>query len=81
VRDKCNFKLRGRIAGQKSDIQKILAFFFAVSKLFATFFLYAINDFCFLATYDNITRYSEYLYGNSAPLEHMMLFPEILREM
>lgn len=40
--------------------------------------IYAINDFCFLATYDNITRYSEFMYGNSAPLEHMMLFPEIL---
>ena len=40
--------------------------------------IYAINDFCFLATYDNITRYSEFMFGNSAPLEHMMLFPEIL---
>lgn len=42
--------------------------------------IYAINDFCFLATYDNITRYSEFMFGNSAPLEHMMLFPEILEE-
>jgi len=42
--------------------------------------IYAINDFCFLATYDNITRYSEFLFGNSAPLEHMMLFPEILED-
>ncbi|MBR1504242.1 MAG: hypothetical protein IJ618_10220 [Prevotella sp.] len=42
--------------------------------------IYAINDFCFLATYDNITRYSEFMYGNSAPLEHMMLFPEILED-
>ena len=42
--------------------------------------IYAINDFCFLATYDNITRYSEYLFGNSAPLEHMMLFPEIFED-
>ena len=40
--------------------------------------IYAINDFCFLATYDNITRYSKCLFGNSAPLEQMMLFPEIL---
>ena len=40
----------------------------------------AINDFCFLATYDNITRYSEFMFGNSAPLEHMMLFPEILED-
>lgn len=40
--------------------------------------IYMINDFCFLATYDNITRYSEFMFGNSAPLEHMMLFPEIL---
>lgn len=29
--------------------------------------IYAINGFCFLATYDNITRYSEFMYGNSAP--------------
>lgn len=42
--------------------------------------IYAINDFCFLATYDNITRYSEFMFGNSAPLEHMTLFPEILLE-
>lgn len=42
--------------------------------------IYAINDFCFLATYDNINRYSEFMFGNSAPLEHMMLFPEILEE-
>ena len=40
----------------------------------------AINDFCFLATYDNITRYSEFMFGNSVPLEHMMLFPEILED-
>ncbi len=40
----------------------------------------AINDFLFLATYDNITRYSAYLFGNSAPLEQMMLFPEILED-
>lgn len=42
--------------------------------------IYAINDFCFLATYDNITRYSEYMFGNSAPLEYMMLFPETLED-
>ncbi len=42
--------------------------------------IYAINDFCFLATYDNITRYSDFMFGNSAPLEHMTLFPEILLE-
>ena len=42
--------------------------------------IYAINDFCFLATYDNIIRYSEYMFGNSAPLEHMMLFPEIFED-
>ena len=42
--------------------------------------IYAINDFCFLATYNNITRYSEFMFGNSAPLEHMMLFPEILED-
>ncbi len=42
--------------------------------------IYTINDFCFLATYDNITRYSEFIFGNSAPLEHMMLFPEILED-
>ena len=42
--------------------------------------IYAINDFCFLATYDNIIRYSDYMFGNSAPLEQMMLFPEIQEE-
>lgn len=40
----------------------------------------AINDFCYLATYDNIIRYCEYPYGNSVGLEQMMLFPEILDE-
>ena len=40
--------------------------------------IYAINDFCFLATYDNITRYNEFTFGNSALLEQMILFPEIL---
>ena len=40
----------------------------------------AIKDFCFLATYDNITRYSEYMFGNSASLEHIMLFLEILED-
>ena len=40
----------------------------------------AINDFCFLATYDNITRYCGFMFGNSAPLEQMTLFPEILEE-
>ena len=38
----------------------------------------AINDFCFLATYDNITRYGNSLFGNSVLLEQMMLFPEML---
>ena len=28
--------------------------------------IYAMNDYCFLATYGNITRYSDYMYGNSA---------------
>lgn len=42
--------------------------------------IYAINDFCFLATYNNIIRYSEFMFGNSAPLEQMMLFPEILED-
>lgn len=41
--------------------------------------IYALNDFCFLDTYDNITRYSEFMFGNSVPLEHMMLFPRYLR--
>ena len=40
----------------------------------------AINDFCFLATCDNIIRYCDYLFGNSAPLEQMMLFPEIFMD-
>lgn len=39
-----------------------------------------IHDFCLLATYDNITRYCEYLFGNSAPLEQMVLFPEIFED-
>ena len=42
--------------------------------------IYAMNDFCFMATYGNITRYSEYLYGNSAGLERMLLFPELFEE-
>lgn len=42
--------------------------------------VYAINDFCFLASYDNIVRYSEFPYGNSAVLERLMLFPEITEE-
>ena len=25
-------------------------------------------------------RYSEFMFGNSVPLEHMMLFPEILED-
>jgi len=42
--------------------------------------IYTIQDYCFLATYNNITRYNEYMFGNSAPLEQMMLFPEILED-
>lgn len=42
--------------------------------------IYVLNDFCFLATYDNIIRYSAFMFGNSAPLEHMMLFPEIFED-
>ena len=42
--------------------------------------IYAMNDYCFLATYGNITRYSEYMYGNSVGLEQMMLFPELFEE-
>jgi len=38
----------------------------------------AINQFMFLASYDNIIRYSSYMFGNSAPLEQMMLFSGIL---
>ena len=38
----------------------------------------AINDFLFLATYDNIVRFNEFPYGNSANLELMMLFPEVM---
>jgi hypothetical protein len=38
----------------------------------------AINDFLFLATYDNIVRFNEFPYGNSANLERMMLFPEVM---
>jgi hypothetical protein len=42
--------------------------------------IYAIGDFCFLASYDNITRYTELGFGNSATLELMLLFPEILED-
>ena len=42
--------------------------------------IYAINDFFFLASYNNIIRYSEFLFGNSAPIEQMMLFPEIVED-
>lgn len=37
-------------------------------------------EFNFFAIYDNIIRYSSYLFGNSAPLEYIMLFPEIGKE-
>lgn len=40
----------------------------------------AINQFLFMASYDNIIRYSSYMFGNSAPLEQMVLFPEILED-
>ncbi len=42
--------------------------------------IYAINDFCFLATYNNITRYCAFRSGNSAPLEYMKLFPEVFED-
>ena len=35
--------------------------------------IYVMNDFCFMASYGNITRYSEYMYGNSVGLEQMLL--------
>ena len=35
--------------------------------------IYVMNDFCFMASYGNITRYSDYIYGNSVGLEQMML--------
>ena len=40
----------------------------------------AICEFNFFAIYDNIIRYSSYLFGNSAPLDYIMLFPEIKDE-
>ena len=40
----------------------------------------AINQFAFLATYNNITRFSKYMFGNSVGIEHILLFPEILEE-
>ena len=43
--------------------------------------IFAMNDFCFMASFGNITRYSEYLYGNSAGVERMLLFPELFEEM
>ena len=42
--------------------------------------IYLMNDYCFLATYGNITRFSKYMYGNSVGLEQMMLFPELFEE-
>ena len=42
--------------------------------------IYVMNDFCFMASYGNITRYSEYMYGNSVGLEQMLLFPELFEE-
>ena len=42
--------------------------------------IFAINNFCFLATYDNIIRFGVFLFGNSAPLEQILLFPEILED-
>ena len=42
--------------------------------------IYAMNDFCFMASFGNITRYSEYPYGNSAGVERMLLFPELFEE-
>ena len=42
--------------------------------------IFAINNFCFLATYDNIIRFGLFEFGNSAPLELILLFPEILEE-
>ena len=42
--------------------------------------IYAMNDFCFIASFGNITRYSEYPYGNSVGLERMLLFPEFFEE-
>ena len=35
----------------------------------------AINDFCFLASFDNITRYGESVFGNSVLMEYLQLFP------
>ena len=35
----------------------------------------AINDFCFLASFDNITRYGESVFGNSVWIEQLELFP------
>ena len=40
----------------------------------------AMNDFCFMASFGNITRYSKYMYGNSVGLERLLLFPELFNE-
>ena len=40
----------------------------------------AINEFFFLASYNNIIRYSEFSFGNSALLEFLMLYPEALED-
>lgn len=42
--------------------------------------IFAMNDFCFMASFGNITRYSEYVYGNSVGVERMLLFPELLKK-
>lgn len=42
--------------------------------------IYLMNDYCFLATFGNITRYSKYMYGNSVGLERLLLFPELFDE-
>ena len=42
--------------------------------------IWAINDFCYLATFNNIVRICDSYFGNSVLLEQMDLFPEVLIE-
>lgn len=42
--------------------------------------IHLVNDFCYLATYDNIVRYSYLNYGNSVLWEQYLLFPEFFEK-
>ena len=42
--------------------------------------VYAINLFGYMASCDNICRFNDFMFGNSAGMEQMELFPEIFEE-